>query len=166
MNSYPVDRQFSDKYLDQIKVILKLNASKIIDVVIASDEEDMHHATDYILKIDSGTVACRLRRWSKYTVEREWTVRSKRDSGAETELSKLKKGFARWYLYGWLINGKIESWMLIDLDKVRSVGILDKQWIEKSNRDGTWFIIIPNVYLNDAGCIISSCKLNTTYQWK
>lgn len=149
------------KYLPQIERILKDNAKYIIRIVVAPQEKDIHKATDFIIQVDSGDVAVRLRNWSKWTIKREWTVRSKLDSGYETELSKLKKGYARWYLYGWVQDDVVFSWMLIDLDIVRKEKILDMSWKEKANRDdygkpdGTYFIIIPNEYLKHHGCIVS-----------
>lgn len=160
------DKQRADRFVPEITNILKDNAKHIVNIVIAPHVNDTMQATDYIITVESGDVACRLRWWSKYTINKEWTLRSKRDTGAETELSKLKKGWARWYLYGWIIEDKLSSWMLIDLDQVRNTkingkGMLDFQWDMKSNRDkygnldGTHFIIIPNTILKQYKCIVS-----------
>lgn len=154
-NNWKTDKEFADKYLPQITQILKDNAKYIVNIVVAPYEDDALRATDFIIKVESGDVAGRLRRWSRFTINKEWTVRSRRDSGAETELSKLKKGFARWYLYGWTQDNVIFSWMLIDLDVVRIKKILDMPWKEKDNYDGTHFIIVPSTYLKHHGCIIS-----------
>lgn len=143
-------------YLPQITEILKDNARYIIDVIVAPYEADTLRATDFILKVKGGDVAGRLRRPKYFNQYRDWTIRSKRISGVETELSKLKKGFARWYLYGWIKNNIIDSWMLIDLDIVRQKNLLNMPWKEKDNHDGTWFIIIPANDLFTYGCIISS----------
>jgi len=166
MKEWEKDKERADRFFPEITAILKENAKHIVNIAVAPPQKDTMQATDYIIKVESGDVACRLRWWSKYTINKEWTIRSKRDTGAETELSKLKKGWARWYLYGWIIEGKISSWMLIDLNQVRdtkinSKGMLDFEWPTKPNRDkygnldGTHFIIIPNSILKKYNCIIS-----------
>jgi len=149
------DKKRSDKFFPEITRILQDNAGYMVNIIIAPVERDVKQATDYLIKLKGGDVAVRLRWWSKYTVKKEWTVRSKRDSGTETELSKSQKGFAKWYLYGWVKDGVLASWMLLDLDTVRRKGVLDRVWDEKSNRDGTYFIIIPNHVLIETRCIIS-----------
>ncbi len=172
MKDWEKDKEKVDKFIPEITTILKENAKNIVNIVVAPPQEDTMQATDYIIKVESGDVACRLRWWSKYTINKEWTIRSKRDTGAETELSKLKKGWARWYLYGWIIEGKLSSWMLIDLVQVRGVkingkGMLDFEWPTKSNRDkygnldGTHFIIIPNTILKQYNCIISYSNMES-----
>jgi len=98
-----------------VRQILKDNIKYLVEVVVASNEKDTKEATDFVIVLKGGDVAVRLRFWSCYTVRQEWTIRSRLDSGMETELSKLKKGFARWYLYGWVKDNILFSWMLIDL---------------------------------------------------
>ncbi|MDP2364517.1 MAG: hypothetical protein Q8M94_12210 [Ignavibacteria bacterium] len=156
MNYWEQDKKFADKYLPQITAILKDNAKHIVSIIIAPYEDDTLRATDYIIKVESGTVAVRLRRDSYYRKYRDWTIRSRRASGMETELIKLKKGFASWYLYGWTVQEDITAWMLIDLAKVRSKTILDMKWNEKDNHDGTHFIYIPAKFLKEQDCIIAS----------
>ncbi len=150
------DKEFSDVYLPQITTILKENAKHIINIMVAPYEADALRATDFIIKVEGGDVAGRLRRSKFFNQYRDWTIRSRRISGVETELSKLKKGFARWYLYGWIKNEVIDSWMLIDLNIARQKRILDMPWHEKDNHDGTWFIVIPANDLIKYGCVVSS----------
>lgn len=159
--SWKEDKQRADRFVPEITNILKDNAKYIVSIVIAPHVNDTMQATDYIIKVESGDVACRLRWWSRFTINKEWTIRSRRDTGAETELSKLKKGWARWYLYGWIIEEKLSSWMLIDLNIVRDVGLLNMPWQEKSNHDGTYFIIIPNTQLKRYGCIVSYKQMDS-----
>lgn len=166
MTDWKRDKERADRFIPEITTILKENAKHIVNIVVAPPHEDNMQATDYIIKVESGDVACRLRWWSKYTINKEWTIRSKRDTGTETELSKLKKGWAQWYLYGWILDNKISSWMLIDLNKVRETKInathlLDFNWEMKSNRDGTYFIIIPNTILKQYDCIVSYLNIES-----
>jgi hypothetical protein len=52
---------------------------------------------------DNHTIAMRLRRPGRFYFRIFWdeiTIRSHRKSGAETELSKIIKGFGDWFFYG------------------------------------------------------------------
>lgn len=51
--------------------------------------------------------------------------------------------------------------MLIDIDTVREKQLLDMPWQEKSNHDGTYFIIIPNIQLKKYGCIVSYKQMDS-----
>ena len=145
------DKRWADSKEQSIRRILEGNAMHMIDIRIADDEADMKRATDLVVTVAEGDIACRLRRSNcRY---RDWTIRSKRANGAETELSKLRKGFARWYLYGWEgPSGNIDEWMLIDLDKVRADGLLDKPRQDQLNKDGTtYFVSIGSTELVKGG---------------
>jgi hypothetical protein len=134
--------------------ILRQNAGVIVEVVPASDEDDMHHATDLVIRVTAGDVAVRVR-WCRF---RDWTIRAWRATGATTELAKIKAGFARWCFYGWANPSEtFDAWMLIDLDKVRATGLLDEGWRAKSNRDGqTDFLAIPAAVLAARGLLSAS----------
>ena len=155
MRQWEINKQRSDLYINSVRQIIKDNIKYLVEVVVASNEKDTKEATDFVIVLKGGDVAVRLRFWSCYTVKQEWTIRSRLDSGMETELSKLKKGFARWYLYGWVKDNILFSWMLIDLNMVREKKLLDLPWYEKSNHDGTHFIIVPNIDLYKHQCIVA-----------
>ena len=123
-----------------------------VSVETANEHEDLHHATDYVFQASGGgTVAARIR---FDITQRDWTIRSARASGIETELAKLRAGWADWYLYGWVEGGKIVEWMFLDLRLVREKGILQMDWQEITNRDGqSSFIPIPRHRLRDLGVI-------------
>lgn len=160
--SYSDDKKFAEKFIPQITTILKNNAKHIVSIVVAPYEDDALRATDIIIKVESGDVAVRLRREGYLTKYRDLTIRSRRTSGATTELEKLKHGFARWYLYGWTSGNNITSWALIDLDIVRKQGIFNRSWPEFPNKDRcTFFVAIPMRYLEENYCVIASDNIVT-----
>jgi hypothetical protein len=100
---------------------------------------------------------------------RDLTIRSRRDTKAKTELAKIKEGHGFRYFYGWIDdNDKIVEWMLIDLDKLRASGLLEKPRREIPNKDkdgnpdGTYFICIKSIELFNADCTIAYRLLNKT----
>lgn len=144
MGAYQSDREWSDRFIPAIRQIVgpRLLVPSPFDV-------DTKEAADLIvLKAKDMTVAARVRRAGyadRYPYE--FTIRSKRDSGAKTELAKLLEGWGDWFLYGHEGgNCALSRWWLIDLHEWRerllragftgSWGGLAQQ---KSNGDGTAF---------------------------
>ena len=153
--NYSANRQFADEYTDQLKTILGDHLSDIVKIEVAPDTLDQEEATDMVIQLKSGMVACRVRRDNiKF---RDWTIRTRSFYGKKTEIDKLREGYGDWYLYGWAKDGKISRWMLIDLLKVRISGLLDKSRIEIPNTDGgrTKFIAISVPELIEADCLIA-----------
>lgn len=145
MSGYVQDRQWSDRFIPHIKCIVgpRLMAESSFDV-------DTKQATDLIiLRARNMMVAARVRRpgyFSRYP--HEFTIRSDRDSGAETELQKVVNGFGDWMFYGHADETErhIAHWHLIDLHAWRAHMIRDGQREKrqlvhgkKSNGDGTHF---------------------------
>jgi hypothetical protein len=86
-------------------------------------EEDARHNTDLIvLKLDTVRVACRLRR-ADYAIRYpdEFTIRSRRPSGAETELAKMLSGWGDYVFYGFAdpAGTDLNGWVLGDLKVFR-----------------------------------------------
>lgn len=133
--SYRGDRKWSDLYLPTIKKII---GPYLID--IASATVDQKQATDLVVINAKKAIGCRVRRPGVY--ERfplEFTMRSRRDSGAETEWAKVKAGWCDWMFYGHaasLANSDIYRWFLLDLGVWRE-GNTDGN--EIPNDDGTYF---------------------------
>lgn len=145
------------RFTPQVKEILLQNARHFVHVETAGPELDNEKATDMVMVIqtDQGHVAVRIRRdgcgW------RDLTIRLARPSGVETEWHKIRRGFARWYLYGWAPdNTSIAEWIFVDLDVVRANNSLDRPWQVKANLDGTKFLVVPIAHLRDTGSLISS----------
>lgn len=108
---------------------------------------DTTQATDLIvLTLKPFSVACRVRR-NEYLerYKNEFTIRSKLESGTETELSKIVNGFGDYMFYGFAskVHGKLAEWYLINLDSFRAAMIrrnsLNIIKGKKSNNDGTYF---------------------------
>jgi hypothetical protein len=149
---YASDREWSDQYVAEIQSILEQVVRERIKIVVrpADFVLDTTRATDLI----SGAVgpiafASRLRRPEVFrgrssTSHTHWglqfTVRSRRDSGTETELAKFKKGFGDWYLYGHVEEG-IRHWVVLDLSVYRKhLEDPDVRLEVQNNQDGTHFI--------------------------
>jgi hypothetical protein len=157
MQLYQTDRAWADSHHGQVVSILKTLLPHLAVIDIANDVQDQSFATDFVVKLSGGDIACRLRRPG--CIYRDWTLRSSRISGATTELAKIKAGFAFRYFYGWLSDaGKIAEWMLIDLDQVRALNLLDVKYRpEIDNHDGTWFVPIPIYELRAYDCLLAAC---------
>ena len=126
----------------------------LLDVRIADAEADLKRATDFVVTVIGGDVAVRIRRTR--CAFRDWTVRARRDTGADTELAKLQAGYARWYLYCWQsTTGSIGEWILVDLDEVRRQGILAEPRRLIDNYDGTYFVAIPATELCERGLLVA-----------
>lgn len=145
-----------DKYNPEIMEIINECRHKLFDEHCVTKEATTHmdqsEATDFESKCNidfMGGVGCRI--LSKN--EGVWTVRSSLDSNNETELSKLRRKCAQWYFCGWVQNNEIVSWIFIDLDAVRNKKILDMEWEEIDNHDGTYFIAIPVDTLFGYDCV-------------
>lgn len=151
---YRQDRAWADSYESQVLNILQTLIPHLAVLSIASDQMDRKCATDFEVKLVGGTIAVRLRRSN--CAYRDLTIRVHRDSLKKTELAKIKEGYAFRYFYGWTDDkGAISEWILVDLDKVREVGLLEKEWRWIPNGDGTYFIAIPLEELRSTGCLLA-----------
>jgi len=158
---WQIEKEWADRFIPEIKKILTSHAGLFVNVEISSDEIDQQQATDLIITIEGGQVAVRARRQTNF---RDWTIRSIVRTGNKTELQKIKEGFARWYLYLWTDNYKVVDWILIDLDKIRQDGILDKKRSHIPNGDGTWFIAIPTSEIKEY--LVAQCTSFQGYSAK
>jgi len=148
------DKVFANKHLPALARILKQNAMHLIKISVAAPADDFERATDLVIKVKGGDVAVRIRR-AKYAY-RDLTIRTRTITGMKTERDKIKEGFARWYIYGWLKDDDtVGDWILVDVDKLRASKLLDTT-DERVNKDGSKFICIPYKVLEDKGCIIDS----------
>lgn len=158
MSAFDKDFNWQEKYYPLIKKVLLSNSMYIMRVDVADAYKDMKQATDFIVNIKGGTVAVRIRR--KVGVQyKDITIRSKRPSGVETELSKIIKGFANYYLYLWTFEEEIVDWWLIDMDKVRTSKILEKPRHEIWNKDrSSAFIAIQAQELKNIEALINQMQ--------
>ncbi len=109
---------------------------------------DAKAATDLIiLNARDLRIACRMRKPGYLKFRDEFTVRAMRQSGAQTELDKILRGFGDWMFYGHAGEaGGIAAWSLIDLSafryhlgKMARGGNSSIRWGTKDNGDGTLF---------------------------
>ena len=154
---------WADKYMPQIEKILRSYGGHIMSISIADEDMDMHEATDLVISI-SGNIKVALRVRDVKTIpenRREWTIRSWLASGNDTEIHKLRKGFADWYLYGWVNGSTVVEWMIIDLGAVRDSEYLNSNFFVQKNKDRiTGFSSIPAAVLSDKG-FIPACYIPT-----
>jgi hypothetical protein len=145
MPSYAYDRQWSDRFIPEIKRIVGPHLLEAADL-----ELDAKEATDLIVfRARDMRIAARIRR-AGYAERYPFdiTIRAHRDSGSKTELSKIIDGFGDWFFYGHAdaSEDRIGLWWLIDLHHFRAALIrasrnngASLQCGDKSNGDGTYF---------------------------
>ena len=128
----------------------------IVNIQVATPEDDMKHSTDLKVTVNSGDIAVRIRRDTGF---RDLTIRAK-NGNAKTELHKLREGFAQWYLYAWTKNGKISEWILVSIDAMRAAGLFSESRPVKMNTDGyTGFVCYQFHELENAGALIAKGNL-------
>ena len=149
LSEWQKDKDWADQYFQAIEQVVKKVADKIITFTIAPEQDDISQATDYLITVEKGTIACRIRKPDcKY---RDFTIRSWRKSGSKTELEKIKEGFGRWYIYAWANNKYgFSEWVLLDLNNLRASPLLKTERKATPNTDGTTAFIafsLPELYL-------------------
>lgn len=144
MSAYQKDRYWSDKFIPQIKTMVGPLLLEPSDL-----QRDAIEATDLmVLVAHDMRIAARVRRYGfadRYPWE--FTIRARRDSGAETELSKIVNGWGDWLFYGHADEGEgyVDRWMIVDLHAFRA-GLIRQAMNsvrikcgDKANGDGTFF---------------------------
>lgn len=139
---YERDRAWSDRFIPAMKQII---GPHLLEP--APNEWDIGKATDLVvLQARNMCIAARVRRTgyaNRYPYE--FTIRSRRDTGARTELEKIVDGWGDWLFYGHAdaLERGFDRWWLVDLRSLRAALIRDKGDIdceEKPNFDGTHFV--------------------------
>jgi hypothetical protein len=137
LNAYTADRAFSDRFLPAICAAVGPRL-----LVPAPFELDCKQATDLVvLTARNMAIAARVRKWYySHGYPCQFTIRAHRDSGAETELSKIVAGFGDWLFYGFSNKAGDGSgfalWYIIDLHVFRAF----REGVPMTaNGDGTHF---------------------------
>lgn len=165
---YKTDREWADVYIPTVMDILKENASFLVTFKVAPEDKDLKEVADIVLETNMGHIGVRVRRPD--VSFRDWTIRSKRKSGVETEIHKMRQGFCRWYFYGWASgpmpngNGLFQDWILVDVDRFRSSKLAYENKKHNSNNDGTWFYAYSTLELNHHRCIIATHDNRKCYE--
>ena len=151
MTRYHPDRAYGERFMHLVRPIVGAHL-----LVPAPFEIDVSEASDLIvLRAELKAIGVRIRRpgyLEKYP--NDFTIRSKRDNGIDTELAKIQDGWMDWMFYG---HGnpedctpELRKWFLIDMDVWRheifrvcgSLEAAQKQGLacEINNKDGTHFL--------------------------
>jgi hypothetical protein len=147
MSGFRDDFGWQEKFSDQIKQIV---GPKLL--MVAPLERDMREATDFLVFVARDMrIACRIRR-PKFLDDYPWdfTIRHHRETGAVTEMQKIKDGWGDWMFYGFSNKeNQIARYMIINLAHFRS-HLIDFPKLKregrpfkcqrKDNGDGTSFL--------------------------
>lgn len=118
MSYWREDKKKSDRFIPHIKSIL---GQEFIGE--ASYDDDATKNTDLIvLRIEPIRFACRVRAHHYYQkYPNEFTIRSRRPSGQQTEFYKILAGFGDFFFYGFSneIETRVDHWVLVDLSEFR-----------------------------------------------
>lgn len=140
-NQYTTNRQWSDKFLPEMKATLGRHF-----IGEAPKEEDAFHNTDLIvLKLEPLRFACRVRRYQYYEQYKgEFTFRAALPNGGKTELAKIIEGWGDYFFYSFANADEtaLHSWIIGDLKVFRLwfnrclvAGKLP--WQQRTNKDGS-----------------------------
>jgi hypothetical protein len=118
--SWQDDKGWSDQFMPDIKGVLGQHL-----LGEASREDDAKHATDLVvLQMKDLRIGVRMRR-RKYAENaryvEQFTIRTERRSGVDTELGKIIDGWGDYMFYGFEgeHDGRLGIWHLIDLKRFR-----------------------------------------------
>lgn len=135
------DKRWSDRFIPEIKRILGEHL-----IGESTEEEDGRHNTDLIvLKLEAVRIACRIRRHEYFDrYPDEFTIRSGRPSGVETELTKVVAGWGDYFFYGFSDEREVglRAWSLCDLKVFRlwfnrCLYSKKHEWQERANGDNS-----------------------------
>jgi hypothetical protein len=87
----------------------------------------------------------------------DFTFRSKRASGAVTELEKIHNGHGTWFLYSHAdqYDSNLPHWMVIDLNEFRKYKKSGRYY---ENKDGTTFFRVFRITEYPVGCLIAASQ--------
>lgn len=145
-------KAWADSFWPAIQqVILTEALPRIARLTVAGPVDDQKRCTDFVLSVQVGRIACRVRS-ARYWRYADLTLRLSRPSGAETEVAKLRQGFVGHYLCAWGDDGELIAWALVDVAKM--VPLLDRPRPVYTNRgDGVRWMAIPLSELAQARAI-------------
>jgi len=117
MTEWKRDKQWSDRFLPEIKRILGEHL-----IGEPPQEEDAERNTDLIvLRMEAVRIGCRVRRFQYLNYAHEFTIRSGRPSGTKTELTKIIEGWGDYFFYGFCDEPEqhLVCWVILDLKHFR-----------------------------------------------
>ena len=122
MSNWKNDKRWSDRFLPEIKGIIGTHL-----ITEPPYEEDAERNTDLmVLRLDAIRIGCRVRKFKfSEAYPNEFTIRTVRPSGAQTELGKIIEGWGDYFFYGFADaqESGLFSWALCDLKKFLGLGL-------------------------------------------
>lgn len=117
MIGWQQDKRWSDRFLHEIK-------GHVGQALIGEPpvEEDQQRNTDLVvLRLDAVRIGCRVRKHDQIRYSHEFTIRSGRQSGIKTELTKIIEGWGDYFFYGFADQdeNRLALWLIGDLKAFR-----------------------------------------------
>ena len=163
--------RFAELHMPNVRSELgELPMKHFIDIETAIAKRDMEEATDLVITTSGVDIAVRIRRNKFYKKASifgyDLSIRAV-NKGYKTEIDKLIGGFGDYYFYGYSDddNGTIAACCVIDINKMRQCGILEREYPIYPNGDGTSGMYIPITEIRNEGCIIHEKDLDTDKDW-
>ena len=147
---YKEDRAWADQFNPHISMILGLEF-----IAEASWHQDVFQGTDQELK--PMRLSLRVRKMQKYpSYKNEITLRYRRNSGVETEYSKLLRGdYADYLFYGWGEESQqqIRAYTILDCQRLRQI-LPMLTMVIKENSDGQSSLAVVHLSEVPPDCIL------------
>lgn len=161
MRQWEADHQWAQQFIPHISQILAR-----VFVKEAPINMDMRENTDLVLEMAGQRIAVRVRKIKEYGLynrRNEWTIRSKRPSGVQTELAKILYGWGDYYFYGWgdVRDKHIKAYTIIDLKPARpwlyenGSRLMEQHGQIQQNKDGSSAFVAICLDELPTECIIS-----------
>ncbi len=148
-----------EQHIAAITDIIRQCAVHMISINLASEVSDTKYATDMVAETQDGSIGVRIRTYESASAPGKWyrdlTIRAQTRNGNRTEIHKLRDGFARWYVYAWEAQDRtISEWWFIDMNIMRTSGLIYEDRRLIPNGDGTGFYAYQKHELQAIGAII------------
>lgn len=145
------------KFMPEINKIIKDNfwlfPIDITNIELSTSEEDTKESFDMVYK-SKIEISVRIRN-NEYMKYCDFTIRSKAKYGGKTEIDKLAEGKGSLYLYAWkdMLNEMLESWVLVDINKIRYD--LLTNGVQRYNYDNTAFKAYSLIWIQKKGALLN-----------
>lgn len=152
------NKAWADGHRDEIERVLRAVGGRRVEIDESSFERDTKEGIDYEVRLPVATIACRIRRADQCGRLRHLTITTRSPSGRVPEVAKLAGGQVDWYLYAWAEDGRFVDWMVVDITRVLSEGLMDRAMKDQSEvvtPNGT-FLYITVADLESADAIVGA----------
>lgn len=109
--SYERDKAFSNRLLPEIEQCLRQGLEYKGPI---GRRQGKQFADMLILELGSDRVGCRIRRFHQWKYSHQFTIRTKRPQGHQTELDRILDGWCDYYFYGFADESekRLHAWKL------------------------------------------------------